>query len=406
VIRRGRPGFVGPTALIAVVLLGGCVSKTVKRVNLTAAEHAEGEIPDDQLLNVDIAVFDPGTGDADPDEARERGVYPHVRAAEARFLPVELRDTLVRTGQWGAVRVVPEPLPSSEVLVTGEILRSDGAVLEVRIDAGDASGRRWIDRTYRESAAKLSYTDAAMSDVDPFQDLFNRIANDLLAARRDRSAEELREIRRLGFVRFAADLAPDAFDAYLERSGERVRLRGLPAEGDPNVVRVERIRERDFAVIDALDGHYGIFHGGMSRSYGEWRAASYREVVNLEKLEGEALKRGVLGAAGIAGGVAGIVVGAPGLQGAASGLGILGGTALLKSAWDKRGESRIHAEAVNELGASLEGEVEPRVVELEGETVTLRGSAEAQYDQWRRLLREIYVRETGFSVSEAGAPGG
>jgi hypothetical protein len=39
-------------------------------------------------------------------------------------------------------------------------------------------------------------------------------------------------------------------------------------------------------------------------------------------------------------------------------------------------------------------------VELEGQTVTLSGSAEAQYEEWRRLLKDIYAAETGFASSE------
>ena len=39
------------------------------------------------------------------------------------------------------------------------------------------------------------------------------------------------------------------------------------------------------------------------------------------------------------------------------------------------------------------------VVEVEGETHKLTGSAEAQYTQWRALLKRIYISETGFTGS-------
>ena len=35
------------------------------------------------------------------------------------------------------------------------------------------------------------------------------------------------------------------------------------------------------------------------------------------------------------------------------------------------------------------------VVDVEGETHQLTGSAEVQYTKWRDLLRRIYSRETG-----------
>jgi len=39
------------------------------------------------------------------------------------------------------------------------------------------------------------------------------------------------------------------------------------------------------------------------------------------------------------------------------------------------------------------------VVEVEGETHELTGSAEVQYTQWRALLKRIYDSETGFAGS-------
>ncbi|MGB0956196.1 MAG: hypothetical protein ACPGZP_09385, partial [Panacagrimonas sp.] len=66
--------------------------------------------------------------------------------------------------------------------------------------------------------------------------------------------------------------------------------------------------------------------------------------------------------------------------------------------FDKGKEAEIHAEALKELGASLEADLEPQTVELEGKTVTLTGSAEAQYTQWRALLKQIYEEETGLGA--------
>ena len=54
-------------------------------------------------------------------------------------------------------------------------------------------------------------------------------------------------------------------------------------------------------------------------------------------------------------------------------------------------------DALRELGASFGADVQPVVVEVEGRTVELNGSAEEQYQEWRRLLREIFAAETGFS---------
>jgi hypothetical protein len=48
--------------------------------------------------------------------------------------------------------------------------------------------------------------------------------------------------------------------------------------------------------------------------------------------------------------------------------------------------------------------VSPFVVEVEGESVELTGSAEAQYRTWRVLLEKIYLSETGLTVPAGAEP--
>ncbi len=76
----------------------------------------------------------------------------------------------------------------------------------------------------------------------------------------------------------------------------------------------------------------------------------------------------------------------------------LGGAAAIKSGYDRSADTQIHEDAIRELDDSFEAEVAPMVVEVEGHTVKLTGSAEQQYRSWRRLLREIYASETGFAL--------
>lgn len=388
--------------LVAVCLsvLGGCVSQSVKHVNATRAVHAEREIPSAELLDINIAVFDPGY--TEPVE-EDSGIFPQVRKAEAGYIPYRLRETLQSTGHWGPVRVVPGTDTNSELLITGKIIESNGRDLELTVRAEDASGRVWLDKNYSETAASLSYSDSDPSEMDPFQDLYNRIANDLLKARKQLSSKQLRDIRTLAFLRFADDLAPDAFADYLRENNGQFSVKGLPAQSDPNVQRVNKIRERDYRLVDALDQHYYIFSEQIQSPYDEWRASSYREAKNLEKVRKEAIGRMVAGAVGVAAGIYGAGQATNGAQGAAAISAVGGGAYLFKTGLDKNAEKKLHIEALKELGESLSGDLKPRVIELDGKTVTLSGSAEAQYQEWRELLRKIYVRETGFAPADGGA---
>ena len=42
--------------------------------------------------------------------------------------------------------------------------------------------------------------------------------------------------------------------------------------------------------------------------------------------------------------------------------------------------------------------------DVEGRTLQLKGSAEEQYVEWRRLMRDLYENETGLPASGAQAP--
>lgn len=378
-----------------VALLAGCASGPVdKPNNRIAAEVAQREIPADQLLNVNIVEFDPNVP-APADQDKDLPVVPAVRKAEASYLAYSLRSTLEGTGQWGAVRVVPDGIDSSEVIVHGTILVSDGETLEIKIAAADATGRVWLDKTYARQASEDSYADS-VGGGDPYQSVFNEIANDLLAQRRRLDADAVLEVRRVSELRFAADIAPDAFSHYLQRSRGRYHVVGLPAQDDPMLARIAQIRERDNLLIDSLDQHYGIFYQGMAPAYRQWRLASFKEGSEMRELKREATMRKVAGGLAVLAGIASL---AQKNQSNASSVGsqaaILGGGYLFKTGLDKSRDAEIHVLALQELNTSLGGDLEPRVVSLEGQTVTLHGSAKEQYREWRKLLRELHQVETG-----------
>jgi uncharacterized membrane protein len=49
----------------------------------------------------------------------------------------------------------------------------------------------------------------------------------------------------------------------------------------------------------------------------------------------------------------------------------------------------MHKAALQELAESFGADVTELVVDVDGKTVELEGSAEAQFEQWRALLRQI-----------------
>jgi hypothetical protein len=206
-------------------------------------------------------------------------------------------------------------------------------------------------------------------------------------------------------LRFAADLAPYAFQPYLERDARRgtYAIKRLPAADDPVVQRMERIRERDFALVDTLNEHYTNFGENMDDAYSNWRKYSNEALAEEAEAKRKALTRQILGAVAVVGGVLAGSESNSSAGSAASTAAVLGGIYAFKSGLDMRAEIKMHGESLKQLGSSFQNEVQPIVVDIEGRTLELRGSAEQQYAEWRRLLRELYENETGLPATTAAA---
>ena len=370
--------------------------------------HTLTEIPEDLLLDVSLQLLDPNLPTRLEDwELREEGIYPDVRRAEARYIPVQLMQTLQASGQWGAVRVVPAGIRAADVRLAGVIEESSASKLVLHLHVTDSSGRRWFHDKYKLEADAGAYQDdeeAAAFHGDPFLDLYHQIARDLVAARQKLDEDEVRELRRITELRFAEDLAPEAFDGYLEQDRKgRYELVRLPAEDDPMLERVRQIRQRDYLFIDTLSEHYTSFHARMEDPYDSWRRFAYLEEEARRKIRRKARKRKILGALSILGGV--LVDADSRVEAAARDAAIVGGVAVLQSGIAKGKEARIHEEALKELASSFDAEVEPMLVQVEGQTLKLTGSVETQFKTWRRLLRDLFREETGLPIDpDTGEP--
>ena len=387
--------------VILGALLSGCgtlPSRQDERAPVTV-DMAPALLPETRLLDVWIEVFEPGPLPEDDDE--RRGITPEIRKAESRFIPVHLKNTLQRTGYWGAVRVVPENAGGGELTIKGRILESDGETLALHIRALDSRGEVWLDKTYRDRTHTTDYDIAEPGEQDAFQNLYNSIANDLVEHKADLDPKPLDEIRRVAELRFAGEMAPAVFQNYLSESDGRYALKRLPAEQDPMLMRIRTIRERDYLLIDTVNEHYDGYYRDIWEPYGNWRKFRMEEEENLRRVEREAMTRKVLGIGAVLGAIALEMLGGRSSRASTAGLRsamLIGGAMAAKSGFDMDNEARIHIDAIEELDVSFESEASPMVIDVEGETHRLTGSAEEQYAQWRELLHRIHVTETGLPV--------
>ena len=381
--------------------LAACVSESVRTVDMTPPKQFTGIQDEALLLDVGVAVLDPNIPETF-DEQVEQLVNPDIRRAEAQFMPYFAKNLLQSTGNWGAVRVVPRATHAVDVTVSGKIVQSDGEKLVQAFTVTDARGVVWFTKTYRAEASKYAYSPTVPPDIDPFQANYKQLADDMLAYRESLDEAGVRAIRATAEMKFAREFAPDAFDTHVQsRPDGGFELLRLPAEDDPMVARVRRVREREYVFIDTLDEYYANYHRQMYGAYQNWRAATYSEAASLRELQAQARTRTWAGIAAIGAGIGAIYdsdnpyIDATGL------VGIGAGAALIKNAVAKRNEAAMQAEALQELGVAAEAEIMPHTMELENETVRLQGTVDEQYRELRRILRQLYYEDLGLPTPPA-----
>lgn len=391
------------TLPVIFALLSGCATSeyVAPEVDLTRAPELVSEAA---LLDLGVLELSPGL--PGPDEKLPDTVFPDIRKAEARYFPYHLKTTLQSTGHWGAVRVIPNQRVVADLYVGGEIRHSDGERVDVELFAVDVTGRRWFERRYRTRTDRDDYAPQRNRVMDPYQNIFNEFANDLFTAYQALDADEVATLRTASRIKFYADMAPTVFGDYVEQDRDgTLQVVRLPADSDPMVGRLERIRERDALFQDTLNEHYANFYYGIALPYEDWREASREAELEYQRLRRSAILRGLAGVA--------VVAAASEIsRGDSSDSGterrtrrtlknyaIASGVQMAFGAFGRLSEARLQRQSIAELTESFGQEAAPLVVEVDGQTQRLSGTASAQYDQWRELLRRINLQETGFSES-------
>ena len=385
--------------LFGVILLAGmvsaCATHTVKSTTYTPIIQDSANVPEELLLDVGVNIFDPGIDEIKRSD--EETVNHEVRVAESRYAPYLLAETLQRSGNWGIVRLLPSEASPIDIVIDGTVLQSNGEQMIIRIKVTDSTGSEWYTKEYDEVISQFSYDASQRQQNDPFQVIYNNIANDLLAyLKANINDQRIVELRTVSEMLFAQRFSPDAFNQYLtvDRRG-LYQVTALPAENDPLLQRIQDIRERDFMFIDTVQDYYATYTRQMRLPYDSWREQSYQETITLRELRESARRRFIAGAAAVVGGLAAATNGGNYGTQVGGAVGVGAGAYLIKSGFDKQAEARIHIGALEELGQSLENEVAPRVFTLDNRTITLRGTVEEQYSQWREILADLYAAELG-----------
>ena len=386
-----------------LLLLSGCVTQTVRVVDMTPPRQADTYLEEADLLDVGVAIFDENVPE-DYDERIERLIMPEVRRAESQFFPYFLKNLLQSTGNWGAVRVIPRSTDAVDVIVTGKILHSDGESIQVEATVHDATGKHWFTKEYQALASKYAYEDAMPANIDAFQAFYKGLADDMLAYRESLTREDIARIRNIAEMKFAQGFSKEAFsDHVVWHEDGTYDLMRLPAEDDPMLARVRKIREREYLFIDTLDEYYTNFYRQMFPHYQGWRKANYEQAIAYNQLRAQSKQRAWGGALAIVGGVGSIYGSDNGFVDAGGVVSVISGATLITTAIQKRHEAEQQAERIRELGSDVEAELVPTTIELENQTARLEGTVQQQYTELREILRRVYYEDLNLPPDTAAA---
>ena len=330
------------------------------------------------LLEVGVQVFGTAQNEAGEYEIGD-WVFDEIIQKETQFLPHLLKNTLVDSRQWGAIRVIPESDPSLDLFVEGQIIQSDGETLELQIRAFDSSGREWLNKTYADQSIQEEYPEStrftldntfdAINFVDPFQDIYNRIANDLVAVRTNLGEQTLDDLNLVTDMLYASDLSPNTFSGAITANEDGLLIVDrLPSLDDPMMARVADMKYRHHLFIDTVDEYYQTLYEDIQPAYVLWRRYSIDQIAEIETSQQEANRSDYGGSSGFLS---------------------------LSQRYDRFKWSKIFEREFNDLAAGFNNELAPAFLELNSQVHGLTGTMEQQYREWRGILRRLFELENG-----------
>ncbi len=351
---------------VCICMLGSCASPPGEMASAEPQEDVASvwDAPESLLvaaspiapaLDIAVELFAPGIPDDD------RSPLAAVRRMESQLLAGELRETLVRSNQWGVVRLVPVASALTPVSVRAAIVLSDGRDLVVDVVVRDAMGTLWLDHT-------VAYRQQSIGD-DGLTGIFNDLANRLLTVWQGKDRDERYALLQGADIAYAEALAPRAFSGMIQRSETDWQVVRLPAEDDPMLARIERIRNQEYLFCDTIDEQYVDMVDRVGPTYRLWRAATLEQTEWLERYQKRAAAR--TGSAGDS------------------------EFTRMQAEYAAYRSFRIQEQALFELAEAFDSEARPTVIRTQDQVFRLEGTLDTQYDTWRGLLRDIYLIETG-----------
>ncbi len=379
--------------------IGPQLSSFINKAMRIGKQPVNKDDPNRPKLDVIIPVFDPGLPEAGKEYETE-GLWPELRRAEAIRFAVKLKETLEATNEFGAVRVTPDKSATGDIYVLGKIAESNVEDVEFELQVFDVSGKRWMYDSFDHEVSASFHKNYRNKGQDPYDPAFKAAAKAIVEELTYHETAQLEEVRQLTDLRFGANFIEEAFISHLTVVDGQYTLASYPSDSDPMLMRTKAIRVRDQLFVDGLQDNYRAFSEKMQTSYAIWQEQSLAEIEAKREVQKKAAGEAIVGVLLVGLAVAAVAAGADstdyGSSAAATTAGVVAGAAgakFLTDSFQTSEEAKVHRDALNELGESIDTDLAPQVVAFEDQSEELTGTAKEQFAQWRGFLKKIYLQE-------------
>ena len=376
------------TYMLLVFLIGACSSTPT--IQTSTYEQLQSDATQlSKKLNVNVIELNDGLP-KDVTNFNQDGIWPELRRAESRKFAVNIKNTLDKTDAFGNVSVTSSPNFYTDITLKGKIIKSNGEDLHLDITVTDSTGHQLVKKTYRHRTYEYFFENIRNKDIDPFDPLYRSIASDIINALKLKDLDVIENITNL---RFANNLNASYFNDSIEIKNDRYVEKFIPASNDPMFIRSQNVQLKDMMFRNEMQNHYINFAEKMDDSYKVWQEAAFKASKQKREAEAAAAAQAVLGALLVAAAASSASssdydYSTSSIVAASVGAGLLVGAVVNSQ------EAKVHENTINEVSKSFDGEIAPKVVEMEGLQVKLEGSIDEQFTKWQNVLRTIYESES------------
>ena len=382
-----------------IFLLNGCATTSNNSYSSRGFTNQEQERATPPInMEVIIPVFD---GGIEKDETGK--VVDEIKRAEAIYFATKIKRHMEDRKFFINPKVMPSSRAAGDIYLYGNIIKSNGYMLELKITAEDSRGKKLYTKNYKsvcdEKCSSNITGNIRFNTNDRFEySIYRKIAIDLEKNIIKKSKRDLERIRTTTELRFARDIAPDKFNHYLKTSKsnrsiskQRHNLVSTPDNLDPMYLRIKAVRVKEQMFIDDSQVYINGFvnDGRFLTPYKKWQDKSSKAVIAKRKADSARTKANIGAILGVAIAIAGASEGNSDL---AIGGGVLADQSF-KAATRFKEEAVMWESELNELNIDINKQVAPRNIEIENTVYELRGSISEQFDAYRTYLKTIYLEE-------------